>query len=89
MDEEERVAKIKKDAQLALLANYIMAKIPGEPSQSQGAGQTAIRIMETYRIGLQVIGARLVEMGEIANEAGLMVMELVDGPSALMKDEEE
>ena len=35
--------------QTEILANYIMAEIPGEPSQSEGAGETAVRVLRSYR----------------------------------------
>ena len=35
--------------QIDILTNYIMDKIPGEPSQSQGAGETAVRLLAQYR----------------------------------------
>ena len=38
--------------QMDLLADYIMAEIPGEPSQSEGAGDTAIRVITTLRAQL-------------------------------------
>jgi hypothetical protein len=34
-------------SQIKRLADFIIAEIPGEPSQSQGAVDTAIRIMRT------------------------------------------
>ena len=33
------------EEQLARLADYIMTEIPGEPSQSEGAVDTAIRLL--------------------------------------------
>jgi hypothetical protein len=35
--------------QISKLADYIMENVPGEPSQSEGAVDTAIRIMQTSR----------------------------------------
>jgi len=35
--------------QIDNLANYIMEFIPGEPSQSEGAGDTAIRLLREYQ----------------------------------------
>lgn len=40
-------------SQIDLLAEYIMNEIPGEPSQSEGAGDTAIRLLKQYRAKLQ------------------------------------
>lgn len=37
------------EKQIDALANFIMAEIPGEPSQSQGAVDTAIRVMRTMQ----------------------------------------
>lgn len=35
--------------QIRVLADYIMAEIPGEPSRSEGAGDTAVRLLKQYR----------------------------------------
>jgi len=35
--------------QIEVIANYIMAEIPGEPSRSEGAGDTAVRLLKEYR----------------------------------------
>ena len=35
--------------QIDKLADYIIADIPGEPSCSEGAGDTAIRLLQKYR----------------------------------------
>lgn len=40
-------------SQIELLADYIMLNIPGEPSQSEGAGDTAIRLLKLYRQKVQ------------------------------------
>lgn len=40
---EEELSEIDK------LANFIMKEVDGEPSQSQGAGQTAIRIIRKLK----------------------------------------
>lgn len=42
------------------LAAYIMAEIPGEPSKSEGAGETAVRLLTGYREAMQ---AALNELG--------------------------
>ena len=39
-------------SQIDLLANYIMADIPGEPSRDEGAGDCAIRLLKKYRASL-------------------------------------
>ncbi len=36
------------ESEIEVLANYIMAEIPGEPSQDAGAGTTAVRILHEY-----------------------------------------
>ncbi len=38
-----------KKSQIDLLADYIMAEIPGEPSADEGAGETAVRLLKDYR----------------------------------------
>jgi len=38
--------------QIEILANYIMAEIPGEPSASEGAGDTAIRLLKQLKADL-------------------------------------
>jgi len=43
--------KKKKESpksQIERLANFIMAEVPGEPSQSEGAIDTAIRIIRQF-----------------------------------------
>ena len=43
--------------QIDQLANFIMAEIPGEPSQSQGSVDTAIRIMTNQReVNAELLG---------------------------------
>jgi len=41
--------------ELDALANFIMAEVPGEPSQSEGAGHTAIRIIRDQRARIEVL----------------------------------
>ena len=43
------------EQQTEILANYIMAEIPGEPSLNEGAGNTAVRILKRYRFGFELI----------------------------------
>ena len=38
--------------QLEILANYIMFEIEGEPSQDEGAGSCAVRLLKQYRTEL-------------------------------------
>lgn len=47
------------ESEIEKLANYIMAEIPYEPSQSDGAGGTAIRTMKYYRQALIAISHEL------------------------------
>jgi len=46
MKKKQVVPKEKLRSQVKRLANFIMARVPGEPSKSQGAIDTAIRIIE-------------------------------------------
>lgn len=48
----------KRVTQIDLLANYIMGEIPGEPSKSEGAGETAIRLLGKYRAKLSLIARK-------------------------------
>jgi len=47
------------DRQNEVLANYIMRYIPGYPRHSEGAGDTAIRLLKMYREALAEIVAVL------------------------------
>lgn len=38
--------------QTRLVANYIMANVPGEPGRDEGAGQCAVRLLAKYRAAL-------------------------------------
>ena len=40
------------EQQTELLAAYILHNIPNEPSQSEGAGECAVRLLESYRRAL-------------------------------------
>ena len=56
--------------QLELLANYIMKEIPGEPSRSEGAGDTAIRIIKELREQIrQVEGMKGVSWNDLTLKA--------------------
>jgi len=46
--------------QTKVLADYIMADIPGEPSRDEGAGTTAVRLLKKYRSALDRI---MLELG--------------------------
>ena len=45
--------------QVNKLGDYIMENIPGEPNQSEGAVDVAIRLLEKYRIALEDITGEL------------------------------
>lgn len=49
------------EPQIYLVADYIIRRIPGEPSENEGAGETACRLLEMYRVALQAI---MNELGE-------------------------
>lgn len=49
--------------QIDLLAQYMMEKIPSEPSQDEGAGDCAIRLLTKYRLALRAIMLELVVSG--------------------------
>ncbi len=49
------------EEQTRLIADYIMANVPGEPSQDEGAGRCAVRLLTKYRTAL----------AEIMNELGV------------------
>jgi hypothetical protein len=58
--------KFKKEprvSQIDLLADYIMSEIPGEPSQDEGAGDCAVRLLKKYRRALEAIMQNLGEPG--------------------------
>lgn len=61
--------------QTEVLAQYIMENISGEPSQDEGAGDTAIRLLRRYRLALrsivllQAYPAPVATACEIAREA--------------------
>jgi len=38
--------------QIKLIADYIMANVPGEPSRDEGAGRCAVRLLTKYRAGM-------------------------------------
>jgi len=38
--------------QTKLVADYIMAEVPGEPSRDEGAGDCAVRLLDKYRTAL-------------------------------------
>jgi len=47
------------EQQTELLANYIMFQVPGEPSQDEGAGRCAARLLRKYRTALARIMSEL------------------------------
>jgi hypothetical protein len=63
-ERENRVDKLREiialyDGQITNLATFIASEIPGEPSQSEGAIDTAIRIMREQRTAIQTAARRL------------------------------
>jgi hypothetical protein len=46
-------------SQIDILADYIMFNIPGEPSQDEGAGSCAVRLLKSYRKAFEQIKAEL------------------------------
>ena len=42
-------------AEIYALANFILVEVPGEPSQSQGVGHTAIRIIRDQRARIEAL----------------------------------
>ena len=49
----KQVLRDGSPSQISILADYIMAEIPGEPSQSEGAGEAAVRLLKKYRAVIQ------------------------------------
>jgi hypothetical protein len=80
-DEAERGQQARQ--QIDRLASYITDKIPGEPSQDQGAVDTAIRLLSGYRFVIDLLSGALDRMSpgqaEILRDAGMMVSAMV-GP---------
>jgi len=48
-----------KKEQIEVLADFIMANIKGEPSKSEGAGDTAIRIIKQLQTKIKQLEAEL------------------------------
>jgi len=57
------------EEQIQYLADYILAEIPGEPSQNEGAGETAVRLLTKYRAGIKSMGARFDAIEELVSVA--------------------
>ena len=57
-------------AQIDKLANFIMAEVPNEPSQSEGAVDTAIRIIATLTTALTEAEAKLAMAREALSPSG-------------------
>lgn len=55
MQEQQEQQEQKIISQIDFLANYIMAEVDGEPSRSEGAGFTAVRLLKRYRHALDRI----------------------------------
>lgn len=58
--QDEREEAVSAEDQVQRLADFIMAEIPNEPSQSEGAGDTATRLLGEYRA---VMSAAMSELG--------------------------
>lgn len=77
------------------LAEFIMSEIPGEPSQSEGAVDTAIRIMKEQKKALQiaenarldVVGERNDAYGAIHQAARRLAKWVKDAPAGYGTDE--
>lgn len=54
--------------QIHLLADWIMANVLGEPSKSEGAGETAIRIMTTQRERIERLQQQVEELTKERDE---------------------
>ena len=50
------------DSQIGRLATYIMQEVPGEPSQSEGAVDCAIRVLRTLQSDVRQLRQRTVEL---------------------------
>jgi hypothetical protein len=46
-------------SEIDYLANYIMKNVPGEPSQSEGAGHCAVRIIKNLLEELEIANMRI------------------------------
>lgn len=70
-------------SQIDRLANWIMAEVPGEPSMSEGAVETAIRIMVSLRAQVAKLASDLTEArGEAIGKFDLALfraLEVVEG----------
>lgn len=51
--------------QTKILADYIISEIEGEPSRSEGAGDTAVRLLRSYRERVQELETANGEMRKI------------------------
>lgn len=74
------------ERQIDRLANFIMHKIEGEPSQSQGAVDTAIRIMGDQAREVEGLRAKLAEQARDALAADAQAMEREEGLRAEVAD---
>ena len=61
------------EAQIVKLATFIMANVPGEPSESQGAVDTAIRVMTTLQARVRELEEALAPvLDKIESVSGLL-----------------
>jgi hypothetical protein len=71
-NDKEEIAALREElaqrqGQIDTLANFILHSVPGEPSQSQGAVDTAIRVITTLRE----------ELAQVTQERDLVLAEAV------------
>ena len=57
----------RQSAEFARLAEYIMHNVPGEPSESEGAVDTAIRIMQRQSAELAALQAEVGRLREVVH----------------------
>ena len=57
--------------QIDKLANFIMSEIEGEPSQDEGAGDTAIRIIKQLKTEIEKYEIALNKLARLGNEPEL------------------
>ena len=71
-NDKEEIAALREElaqrqGQIDTLANFILHSVPGEPSQSQGAVDTAIRVITTLREDLARVTHDYAQLQEAYN----------------------
>ena len=66
---DARIGRDEANGQIAKLAKFIMERVPGEPSQNEGAVDCAIRIIETLAAQNAAIKSKRDELGKSLNGA--------------------